>query len=950
MLAILAARGGTEDWYSVETWSTDQGLPHPRVTALAASRDGSIWIGTDAGLARFDGERFETEPLPPGARLRDQKFGAILETADGRVFAGAEGALFVGRAGSLIRHPGSSSLADAAVLGLAEQAGTVWLTTSNRLFRIEADQLAAEGDPPGLAPNWFGLASAPDGGLWLAGKAGLARHAAGHWEVMPNDVDRPAWTAITVSPSAGAWFARQSGAVWDTAGTNASLRRRLKGSGPHPNAIAIGAEGIWVGHDNGLVLRDIGDGRIIAQWALPSVECLFIDHSGLLWVGMESGGLARLRPLVAREWRPAGPPQPARMKWLGAGPDGTWRGGGHADNGGYWLRPSQNVPDGPTSSAIHREPLPAGWNHVSALAPAGNGGWIATFDGRLGFQDFAPGIQPVEIVATNLPRIQALWPGAAGECWVVADRRLGRAVRPAQFEWFPIDQPGTFTRAVTAVSNDVHFATDRGLWKLAADRKSIERVAGLPPARNLVRDSAGRFWLGTFRRELAGWDGRQSVRIGPASGLPDAPIEQLALDASGRLWIAMGPGLYFASADEIWNAAVAERRVEWQRLSPADGAGRVEFTAGYPPNVWRDARAHLWFATLHGVLEVRPGEVPHSPARPGPLIRRVRSGSGELELPAAVEVPYERRALGFEFAAPDRIAPELASYRVRLDNGPWSALGGQRHWVAYETPVGPHRFEVEATDHRGRRHTQSLAVLVGPPWWRTYQFYLVVAAALIASILGVRYALRLRYRLVRAEADRRLLAQREEISRDLHDSIGSELARLGYLSGTGTLSMQVLRASLREIRASLDEIVFAVDPRKDLLESFLGYLAEMAQRLVEESDVRLTIDFPEQVPHVAMSPRFRHALLLATRESIANTLRHSKARALSLRATWKPPQLEIALADDGAGFDLHRVDPNRNGLTNQRRRLESVGGQCRIESAPGEGTRTHFSVAIEEPD
>src|SRR5688572_4071457 len=88
--AILCARVAAAQHY-VESWTTENGLPHNIVGALQQTRDGYIWIATSDGLVRFDGVRFTVFNRGNSPGLRSNRFTSLYEAADGAIWAGTEG-------------------------------------------------------------------------------------------------------------------------------------------------------------------------------------------------------------------------------------------------------------------------------------------------------------------------------------------------------------------------------------------------------------------------------------------------------------------------------------------------------------------------------------------------------------------------------------------------------------------------------------------------------------------------------------------------------------------------------------------------------------------------------------------------------------------------------------------------------------------------------------------
>ena len=88
-----------------------------------------------------------------------------------------------------------------------------------------------------------------------------------------------------------------------------------------------------------------------------------------------------------------------------------------------------------------------------------------------------------------------------------------------------------------------------------------------------------------------------------------------------------------------------------------------------------------------------------------------------------------------------------------------------------------------------------------------------------------------------------------------------------------------------------------------------------------------------------------HALLRITQEACANAVRHGDARNLSVSLTRQPGYAELAVRDDGTGFDPAAGTPG-SGLAHIRDRVAELGGTAAIDSAPGCGTSVTVRVPV----
>jgi signal transduction histidine kinase len=246
-------------------------------------------------------------------------------------------------------------------------------------------------------------------------------------------------------------------------------------------------------------------------------------------------------------------------------------------------------------------------------------------------------------------------------------------------------------------------------------------------------------------------------------------------------------------------------------------------------------------------------------------------------------------------------------------------------------------------------------------YWQTWWFNTLVAmAVLLAVSTTVRVAEKRKFqqRLRRIEQESALERERSRIAQDLHDELGSSLTRISLLSDlvradkdnptqvathAGKLSL-----SARQTVRALEEIVWAVRPGSDTMQSLVDYLTHVAGELFEGSPTHCRLDVPGELPTRTLPPDVRHNIFLIIKETLTNALKHSGATEVLLHIKAGPKNLEIIVTDNGRGFDVAAAAAagKRNGLDNMRRRASAVGGTLTLTSSPREGTRVELLVAF----
>lgn len=244
-------------------------------------------------------------------------------------------------------------------------------------------------------------------------------------------------------------------------------------------------------------------------------------------------------------------------------------------------------------------------------------------------------------------------------------------------------------------------------------------------------------------------------------------------------------------------------------------------------------------------------------------------------------------------------------------------------------------------------------------FWQTLWFFALMAAVVLAAVSGtVRVVEKRKYqlRLQRAEQQHALEQERARIAQDLHDELGSLLTRISLLGGllaadkdnpeqVETHAGKITHSADQTVRA-LEEIVWAVRPGSDSLQSLVEYLAHFGNELFAEGPMRCRLDLPADVPAHPLPPDVRHNIFLIAKEALTNALKHAGGTVVHMQVKTDGQNFKMVIADDGQGFDVNGkvADGLRNGLENMRRRTEAVGGQLLVTSEPGKGTRVELTV------
>jgi len=268
------------------------------------------------------------------------------------------------------------------------------------------------------------------------------------------------------------------------------------------------------------------------------------------------------------------------------------------------------------------------------------------------------------------------------------------------------------------------------------------------------------------------------------------------------------------------------------------------------------------------------------------------------------------------------------------------------------------------------RSASDVLLLQVPPWWTLRRVLWIAAALGFVTLAAIGWVMVLRRQVTertrqlevqiqerqRAERQREIEQERARVAHDLHDDLGAGLTEVNMLSSlvrSPATSAEEKNRYLNELTltalrmvTSLDEIVWAVNPRNDTVTSLASYFGAYAQRLLDLAGVSCGLDVAEDLPDYPLDPKFRQELFLAFKEALTNVVRHAGATQVWLRIAVREESLVVVVGDNGNGFDLGTQRAGADGVTNMQERLKALGGRCQILSEPPKGTTVRFEAPL----
>ena len=789
--------------YVIDVWDTEDGLPQNSVTSIVQTKDGYLWMGTFAGLVRFDGVRFvvfDTQNTPEFPN------NSII-----RLFIDSQESLWISTTHGMVRYSGGQFTGFPAVRGfpdghadsITEQNGRLLFTTSNRKMFEFADGRFTETPFPPVLTNTYSAQLVRDGTgrIWARSFKHLSLREGTNWNV-----------AIGPSQPDGHWLiglaAADNGALW-VATTNyfgrfengrlRSIYARERREFDNLGLLVDSRSNLWVSsHSYGaIVYRSDGTSRGFDEKSgLPkkSVRTVFEDNEGNIWIGTDGGGLVRLK---TRLLSAPGVGHPALGKaiindivesspgefWVATHGNGLFRWNGpkvvqHVEGAGLrtnsWLLAVHRLADGSVLAGaledgfFHITGTNIVLHHPSQGAKEDVSAFAEPFPGHL-FAGTGNGLFEMKAGATN----EVFFPGSTNSVYA---RRM--AVGP---------------------DRSVYFGTENdGLWRWKEGALSEIRLRSGERIRkiNCVQvDSKGDMWTST--RSLPVIHVRDGIADAASytNGFPKVIVYDLRPVSDDRIWLGTSDGLIAVSRDGL--IGFIQRRTRFLpqlHLLPSDGLAHREVRSLQECLDPATGRGCLLVGTINGIslldlgspLAQRPAprihieQVSYQPAGSSDGGRLIDPFSAELTRNTKVVPHHELGSLtippgagyidirftGISLASPDHLR---FRYRLLGLRPEWIESDSRRYALFHLLKPGDYTFEVQAANIDGVESVRAAVIsfTVQPFIWQTLWFRSLVAALALGGSAGLVWAMakrRLTHQEILLEAERALAREKTRLA------------------------------------------------------------------------------------------------------------------------------------------------------------------------------------------
>ena len=457
-------------------------------------------------------------------------------------------------------------------------------------------------------------------------------------------------------------------------------------------------------------------------------------------------------------------------------------------------------------------------------------------------------------------------------------------------------------------------------------------------------------WIGTTRNGLLRFNPKSKSIISYTSndGLTDNVVLGILPDSSGNLWISTNDGI----------SRFNPETKRFKNYDVNDGLQAKEFNQGA---YFKSRKGEMFFGGVNGFNSFYPDEIKDNKNIPPVYITSFKVFDKRLRLSKAltalkkISLSYSQNFFSFEFVALNYTAPYKNKYKYLLKgfDKAWHVVSAKQRYASYTNlDPGEYILNVKASNDDGiwNEKGTSIRIIITPPFWMTWWFKLLVIIIVISTIIFIY-----RYRVKQILKIERM---RVGIAADLHDEIGSSLGSIVLRSRIlqdeeswtekSKEELKRIYNTSSQISAVMRDIVWFVNPDFDKLDDMILRMKDTAQSLL--GDIQYEFISPEEILSTKLSLEFRRNVILSYKEILHNITKHSRANKAEIKVDVNNGVFNLEISDDGVGFDpdlTGKENKNKtggNGLKNIHRRMSALGGDVKVESVKGDGTKIIIRV------
>ena len=970
---------------NIQYLDVDQGLSYSYVEDICEDKKGNLWFCLDAaGVNKYDGINITNYTEKEG--LSNNAVHCILEDKRGNIWLGTQHGVTCFDGNNFIQYTEKEGFPNNLVISISEdKKGNIWFCSLSGITKYNGKDFTNYTRKEGLPCDTVNKCIEDKyGNIWIATSHGAAKFDGNLFTYYTNrdGLSGEAAYNLVEGKDGSLWFGTVNGIdKFD----GKSFTHFTKGEGlsnDHTLSMFSDRSGnIWIGTMGGGLNKF--NGKYFTQYDLEQglssnkVRKITEDKSGNIWIGTDGGGVNRLNETSFDYKVPGEVLDNNRIRPILKDNEGNlWFGTDEGHVGKLATKPTGER----LFTYYKAQDKLASKGQRSLLQDKSGNIWIGTtgsgiikYDGKRFTNYFLGNTAESQSIFDILEDKKGnIWFGVRDGSIVMYDGK--------NFSSYTTKEglPGTIIYSMLKdTEGNIWFCTqDAGIYKYDGTTLiNYTEKEGLfcRNVTSIAEDGKGNLWFGSLGTGVCMFDGKNFTYYSKQQGLPDNNVWSAFCDSSEQLWFGTDKGLalFVPKSDSL------KDRYTVYNFGAQDGLKAIDFNLH---SVCVDNDNRIWWGTGKSVPSYNLNKKIYADSLRSLGISYVEinerffdfrnlSDSSKSKInfssvvsfynyPNDLTLTYDQNHLIFHFAAIDWSAPHKIKYSYRL-------IGSGEEWSTPSTETtadyrnlnyGNYEFQVKAIG-QSQVWTQLFIYKfsIRPAWWQTWWFKTsaaIVSVFVIIYFMWLIYLYRLRKQKSLLEKKLAVQYERQRISADLHDDIGSTLssiniyAGLAKKQGDNQLYLDSISQNINDVVGKLDDLVWSIKAGHDTFGNIIERLKIYAEPITRSKQIAFSISMNDDLKEVKPPDGIKHHLFMTAKELINNAIKHADCKNIDIEFKKAGNTLYVIVKDDGKGFNENTISKDRNGLKNITQRVNEMEGRIDIRSSVDDGTTVSIQIPV----
>lgn len=417
-------------------------------------------------------------------------------------------------------------------------------------------------------------------------------------------------------------------------------------------------------------------------------------------------------------------------------------------------------------------------------------------------------------------------------------------------------------------------------------------------------------------------------------GLPSNEVANLVMDQTGQIWMTSGLGI----------AAFDPKGGPVHSYNASDGVHTNSFSLA---SSYKFRNGQIAFGTSHDILVFDPysvSEQTYSPPKveiSGISVMNKWLSLDSLEKAGGLQLRHDQNSIVIEFSTLTYQNSYGIHYQLEGLDDEWTSTGQVPQVVLSYLPPGNYTLNVATRDGKGELgEITKLKLTVNAPFWKSTWFYSLLALILAGGLFWLD---RQRQNRVRREWE-----MRSDIAGNLHEEVNTTLQNINVLSEIAGMKANTdaerskeyiydIQQKSRNMVIAMNDVLWSIDPQNDSMPRTIERIHEVAQAMRSRHEAEVSINLDKNVPTLNLNMRIRHEFIIIYKLAMVTLIEKRNAKAVQVNLEYQKGILKMGVTAPGLKINRHSNEVGRN-LSEMEKRARSISALLTILEDAGGAT------------